>query len=317
MEEEQFLSVRGVSKKKGDAFLLQPVSFELDRGEKLAIAGATGSGKTTLLRIIAGLEARESGAVWLQGRKVHGPHEQLMPGHPSIAYLSQHFELRNHYRVGEELDYTNAIGEEAAGRVFRICRIDHLLSRWTHELSGGERQRIALARMLIRAPQLLLLDEPFSNLDSTHRQLMKDVIRDIGESLAITSILVAHDPADILPWADTVLVMRDGQVVQQDSPRVVYEHPESAYTAALFGTINILSKRTQEIFGVQHMVRPECLEITAALPGKGLGKVSAVYYYGAYAEVEINIEGETLLVRAAPNAFTIGDEVGIRKRLKD
>lgn len=129
--------------------MLQNVGFRQRRFEKLAVAGETGSGKSTLLKIVAGLTQPGEGEVLFEGQKVRGPEEKLLPGHPGIAYLSQHFELRNSYRVEEELEYASKMPAEQSRHVYEVCRVAHLLKRWTNQLSGGERQRIALARLLV------------------------------------------------------------------------------------------------------------------------------------------------------------------------
>ncbi|HEY8968242.1 MAG TPA: ATP-binding cassette domain-containing protein, partial [Puia sp.] len=146
---------------------LGDVRMVLSKGWRMAVAGETGSGKTSLLKTIAGL--MPGGRVFFEGQRVLGPLEKLIPGHPGIAYLSQQFELPQHLRIEQVLEYANELPEEEAQELFRVCQIDHLMKRKTHQLSGGERQRIALAKLLIAAPRLLLLDEPFSNLDMIHK----------------------------------------------------------------------------------------------------------------------------------------------------
>ncbi|MGZ3958320.1 MAG: ATP-binding cassette domain-containing protein, partial [Flavisolibacter sp.] len=131
-----FLQLSGVSRREEGTFLVRDVSFKQEKNRKLAIAGATGSGKTTLLKMIAGLIQPSEGAVFFEGQKVQGPEERLLPGHPGIAYLSQHFELRNHYRVSEIIAMARQLPEAAVDQICRVCRIDHLLGRWTHQVSG-------------------------------------------------------------------------------------------------------------------------------------------------------------------------------------
>src|ERR1700722_3033857 len=216
------LQVVGVDARGG---ALRGISFSQQRGQKLAVAGATGSGKSTLLKMIAGLVQPDEGVILFDGLRVSGPAETLVPGHPDIAYLSQDFELRNNYRVDEVLSYANELTEEEAGLLYAICRIDHLLRRRTDQLSGGERQRIALARLLVRPPKLLLLDEPYSNLDRVHKEILRSVIGDIADSMGISCILVSHDPQDILSWADEILVLNGGRLIQKASPERVYRQP--------------------------------------------------------------------------------------------
>lgn len=220
--------------------VLKDISFSLEEGENLVISGVTGSGKSSLLKIIAGLMQADSGEARFRSNRILGPDEKLIAGHPSIAYLSQHFELRNNYRVEELVDMANKKSPEKAARIIEICRVGHLLSRRTDQLSGGEKQRIATARLLLGSPELFLLDEPYSNLDPAHRQVMKDMIRDISREEDITCILVSHDPSDTLPWADRMLVLRNGEFVQEGSPEKIYQEPKDEYVAGLLGPYHLL-----------------------------------------------------------------------------
>jgi ABC-type sulfate/molybdate transport systems ATPase subunit len=214
---------------------LEKISFTQHKGQRLAIVGETGSGKSNLLKMIAGLATPPQGTIYFEGSRVLGPLERLIPGQPGIAYLSQHFELWSNYRVSEVLSYANDLSPEDAASLYRLCDIAHLLGRRTDQLSGGERQRIALARLLVRPPRLLLLDEPFSNLDMIHKRSLKKTIHETAAHFGVSAILVSHDPADILSWADEALILRDGQVVQHGPPREVYTLPKDEYAAALLG----------------------------------------------------------------------------------
>ncbi|MBD0295148.1 MAG: ATP-binding cassette domain-containing protein, partial [Flavisolibacter sp.] len=157
------LQVSNISRQEEGIYVLKNISFGQHPFQNIAIAGATGSGKTTLLKTIAGLVQPTQGTVWFEDERVEGPDEKLLPGHPRIAYLSQHFELLHHYRVEEIIQMANQLSDEEAYVICEVCRISNLVKRWTHQLSGGEKQRIALARLLVSSPRLLLLDEPFSN----------------------------------------------------------------------------------------------------------------------------------------------------------
>ena len=212
-----FLTVSDITKEGLGNFKLQEITFSQRKNQKIAIAGETGSGKSTLLKIIAGLEQADTGEVIFKKQRVKGPEENLVPGHPGIAYLSQDFELPKFLRVEQVLAYSNNLSQEGANTLFAVCEISHLLERKTDELSGGERQRIALAKLLITSPQLLLLDEPYSNLDMVHRNTLKGVLEKICKQLKITCILVSHEPSDVLSWADKIIVMKDGQIVQKDT----------------------------------------------------------------------------------------------------
>ncbi len=244
------LEVRHISKSADGKPVLQDISFKQERGTAIAISGESGAGKTTLLKIIAGLLQPDSGQVLFNGNRVEGPLEKLIPGHPKIAWLSQHFELRNHYRMEELLEMSNKLDPGHAMNIYRICRIDHLMKRRSTQLSGGEKQRISLAALLSAAPELLLLDEPYSNLDPIHKNILKAVIDDVSQRLNINCILTSHDPFDTLPWADTIIVLRAGTVIQQATPHHIYHHPANEYVAGMFGKyVNASIAQINSLFG--------------------------------------------------------------------
>lgn len=316
-----FLEVREVTKRVSGAFALQPVSFVVEAGEKWAIAGATGSGKSTLLKIIGGLEQADSGAVLFEGKRVKGPAERLIPGHERIAYLSQHFELRHHYRVEDLLDRVNQLSATDAARVYDLCRISHLVKRKEHELSGGEKQRVATARLLIQKPTLLLLDEPFSNLDRQHKSMMQTVIRDIGAALGITCVLVTHDPPDALSWADRLLVLQDGACAQLDTPQQLYRQPASEYVAGLFGAYNLLTAAQVAAFSDTMAfrlgrydigIRPEGLRLLPLAEPGARGIVEELYFYGSHYEADLRVGGDTLRARLPFETVARGQEWSVQ-----
>lgn len=297
------LQVSGVSKQQQGTLVLKETSFSQQQFQKLAIAGETGSGKSTLMKIIGGLVQADGGQVLFENVRVKGPEEVLLPGHPGIAYLSQHFELRNHYRVEELLAYSNKLSEEDAENIYKVCRISHLMKRKNDQLSGGEKQRIALAKLLVTSPSLLLLDEPFSNLDMIHKGILKSVIYDLGEQLDITCMLISHDAQDILSWADEVLVMKDGSIIQQGTPQEIYSNPQTEYTAALFGKYNLIDGKFS---------RPE--DLIPDAKGKFKGKIEKVLYYGSHYELEVQLKDTLVLVRSADNNFKKGDKIQLSFR---
>jgi len=312
------LQVAGIYRHDNGADTLKGIGFTQRAGQKLAIMGESGAGKSTLLKIIAGLVQPTAGEVLFENERVPGPHEKLIPGHTAIAYLSQHFELRNNYRVEEILSYANQLPAEEAAIVLEVCRIDHLLQRKTDQLSGGEKQRIALARLLISSPRLLLLDEPFSNLDWPHTKLLKSVINDIGERLSITCLLVSHDPHDILPWADELIIVKDGMMVQQGSPEYIYRSPVNEYAGSLLGDYCLLSAAdaalltgTAEQTGKRLFVRPEQLIIT---PGKERaleGKVGKLAFAGNTYEIDVLLPRYAIKIKAAAPRVSKGDTIYI------
>lgn len=314
------LQVSGIHKMAGADFELREISFAQQKFQKIAIAGASGSGKSTLLKIIAGLAQPDTGEVLFEGKRVAGPHEKLIPGHPQIAYLSQYFELRHNYRVEELLEYANTGSDRDAKMLYGICQIDHLLHRRTDQLSGGEQQRIALANLLTTAPKLLLLDEPFSNLDLAHKNILKAVIENIGERLQISFLLVSHAPEDMLSWADHILVMKNGRIIQEGPPGDIYRRPVNEYAASLFGKYNLIKPESAAAFpavsekeanGRSLFLRPGQLQIAARSPEAVEGRVQKISYLGDAYEVVLRVAETRLTVRTQAGHLAGGDLVYI------
>ena len=312
-----FLQVSQLSVSVQGTEVLKDINFGYDSFQRLAVAGETGSGKTTLLKTIAGLLQASAGEVLFGGERVPGPLEKLLPGHSRIAYLSQHFELRNNYRVADYLEMASKIDPAMAHRIYDLCHISHLLQRKTDQLSGGERQRTALARLLTTSPQLLVLDEPYSNLDGIHKQLLKQVIENIVAD-GTACLLVSHDPADVLPWAEEVLVLKEGRICQRDIPQKIYGQPVDEYTGGLFGDYNLLSAaEAKTVFGANGLaphqklfVRPENIQLLRGeYGGQQKGLVTGLSFYGSYVEAEVLFQPIVLKVKMLQASFQKGDVV--------
>jgi ABC-type Fe3+/spermidine/putrescine transport system ATPase subunit len=319
------LKVTNVGKKGPGDFELKNITFSQNRNENIAIAGETGAGKSTLLKLVAGLIQPDGGELLFGTTRISGPSDRLVPGHPGIAYLSQHFELQKSLRVEQVLAYSNTLSDAEADRLYAVCQIDHLLKRRTDELSGGEKQRVAICRLLISSPQLLLLDEPFSHLDMVHKNTLKAVIRDIGEKLKITCMLVSHDPQDTLSWADKIIVMRDGKIIQKGSPQLIYQQPVDEYTGGMFGNYNIVRQESFKTFaqlktvkktmllapGKAIFIRPEQFRIVKKSGSALRGRVEKILYYGNFSEVEITVRKKRLIVRTSDHELRQGQVVYI------
>ncbi len=308
------LRAQQVTISKGERQVLREVSLQLEANRKVALVGETGSGKSTLLRTLAGLEQPHAGEVWLGREKIKGPADTLVPGHPKIAYLSQHFELPRFVRVEQALDYANRWSETEAQQLYEVCRIDHLMSRKTDQLSGGERQRVALARLLSTAPEWLLLDEPFSNLDRLHKMMLKQALVEITSQWNISCVLVSHEPADTLSWADELLVMKEGTLLQQDTTLQVYRYPADNYVAGLLGSFTALSEAGRKDFGISDnrlFFRPEDFYIAAeGVPGTVIEEI----FYGGYAETVIDCAHDRVTTRTTPGQVQTGQKVYVQLR---
>jgi iron(III) transport system ATP-binding protein len=299
--------------------VLQPLSFAQKLGQKLALAGESGAGKSTLLQLVAGLIQPSTGTIHANGSRVRGPQDVLVPGHPGVAYLSQKSDLPQFLRVEQVLRYANKRPEAEAQTVYALCRIAHLMPRRTDQLSGGEQQRVALARLLLSAPRLLLLDEPFSNLDRTHKRLLQGIIEELGTRLGITCLLVSHDATDVLPWADEILVLHRGRLVQQGSPQQLYHHPADEATAALFGDYNLVRGPARRALlpgrrfkkDAALVVRPEQLRLLPAGSAGAPGTVQAIRFFGSYSEVEVQLKEAVVRARVPATALQPGDVVSV------
>lgn len=307
------LDVKDVSLSGTEGKVLDSISFRQERGERLVVAGETGSGKSTLLKVIAGLAHVDEGEVVFNGRRVEGPSEKLVAGHKDIAYLSQHFELPKFLRVEQVLQYANSMDDNAAEELYELCEIRHLAKRKTDELSGGERQRIALARLVSAEPSLLLLDEPYSHLDMAHKNTLKKVLENIASTLDITLILVSHDPNDTLPWADRILLLQTGKMVQLDTAANIYYYPATDYCAGLFGKFFVPDTALREVLQIRSTkkyLRPEDFAFT----DDGIdGVVKTSRFFGSHFESDVAIGDNVVVVRTnAPVPEGVNVKVSVR-----
>ncbi len=315
------LEVKNITKHIGDHIIVNDISFVQNALQKVAIAGESGAGKSTLLKIISGHVQTDTGLVMFHGERVIGPEEKLLTGHKEIAYLSQHYELLNNYYVKDLIWFQIKVDEETATRLFEICRIRHLLERRTDQLSGGEKQRIALCMLLVKSPRMLILDEPFSNLDPVHTDVLKAVLEDITARLRITCLLTSHDPHDTLSWADEIIVMKEGNILQQGTPQQIYHHPMNEYVAGLFGRYNLLKPEQAALFGIEAkrkdvFIRPEEFIINKSDGLKGV--IRKISFWGSFYEVEVIVEDVKIVVKAMKNEWKISQEidVGVSKFLR-
>lgn len=317
-----FLSVDNLSKSDNELQAVKNISFTQHKGQQIAIAGETGSGKSTLLKMIAGLVQPTAGSIYFEDSLVAGPNDQLIPGHSGIGYLSQYFELLNNYRVHEVLEMASKIEPHEADLIFSVCQITHLLNRKTNQLSGGEKQRIALARVLLKSPRLLLLDEPYSNLDALHKRKIRGVIEQLCSQLGVTCILVSHDPRDLLSWADKILILKDGQLIQQGSPKHIYFQPADEYCAGLFGDYNCIDKAflTTSIRNLPKdmpdkiFIRPEQLFVTNESSSALTGYITHIDFWGSFYKITVQAGNQQLFLETPFADFAKGDSIhlGIR-----
>ncbi|MER7072361.1 ABC transporter ATP-binding protein [Terrabacter sp. NPDC000476] len=343
-----------LTKSFGAQEVLRGVTLGVEPGSTTAIVGPSGSGKTTLLRLIAGFERPDSGSVRLSGQPVAGDGAWVPAHHRNVGYVAQDGALFPHLTVGQNIAFGLVGGAVGGGRRAR-ARVDELLemvsldralaSRRPHEVSGGQQQRVALARALAREPQLMLLDESFSALDAGLRVATRRTVAAVLGAAGITTVLVTHDQAEALSFADQVAVMRGGTLAQVDSPLEVYTRPVDRATAEFLGDAVMLEAwvdgdratcslgavplaPTTHRGRVQLMLRPEQIRVDPEGPIRGV--VVDTDYFGPESTVRLELtsgrepgcetsalarEGEIISIRHS-NAFIAAPGTELRLRIE-
>lgn len=241
------LTVTDVSKRfpGQDTPALSNVNLSARPGELLALVGESGSGKTTLLRIIAGLEDPTSGRIELHDRCVVDDQSYIAPEKRGVGMVFQDYALFPHLNALENVGFglknlKKKARAAASQSMLELVGLQDFGSRYPHEMSGGQQQRVALARALAPEPSILLLDEPFSNLDASLKSTLREELQRILNQLSITTLLVTHDTKEALRIADRIAVLRNGRLQQTAAPQEIYCEPRNAYIARFFGKTNIL-----------------------------------------------------------------------------
>jgi multiple sugar transport system ATP-binding protein len=233
------IRLESVTKRFGDVAAVDGVSLEIEDGEFLVLVGPSGCGKSTLLRMIAGLEEVTDGSVTIGDRDV----TDLAPRNRDIAMVFQSYALYPHMSVRQNLGYglkaRRTPKPDVAKRVDEVASLlglEQLLDRRPAQLSGGQRQRVAMGRAIVRQPQAFLLDEPLSNLDAKLRVGMRASLAQLHQRLGITTVYVTHDQTEAMTLGQRVAVMRDGHILQVDSPQALYARPRNLFIAAFIGS---------------------------------------------------------------------------------
>lgn len=246
------LSIRSIGKRFGDFTALNDFSLDLDAGKFLALLGPSGCGKTTMLRTIAGFEQPTSGTIHLDDRLLASPTLSVPPERRNMSMIFQSYAVWPNMTVQENVGFGLKIRKVRAevirtkvGKMLEMVQLAQLADRYPAELSGGQQQRVALARALVIDPDVLLLDEPLSNLDASLRDEMRAEIRRIHDMLQTTTIYVTHDQNEAISTADTIVVMNRGRIEQVDTPDRIFNFPATRFVAEFIGHANILSGRVR------------------------------------------------------------------------
>jgi putative spermidine/putrescine transport system ATP-binding protein len=346
------VELTGISKRFGATEVLRGIDLTVGRGELVCLLGPSGCGKTTLLRILAGLVQPDAGRVRIRGRDVTGvPAYERQLGLVFQSYaLFPHLTVRDNVAFG--LDARGIRRAEAARRIARVLELVHLGGldrRYPRQLSGGQQQRVALARALVLNPDVLLLDEPLSNLDARLRQEVRDEIRALQQETGITTVLVTHDQEEALTMSDRIVVLQAGVIVQSGRPLDVYHAPRDLFVADFLGDANALRGRVERrgggvVFATSRglvvaldasrggrpestailLVRPETIEIArgVAVPGGAFaGAVTAVRYRGATVDFGVRLDtgDEVRVLKTLPGYQDVraGERIWVRWDARD
>ncbi|MBC6109756.1 ABC transporter ATP-binding protein [Pedobacter fastidiosus] len=276
------------------------ISFEINRGDVVAIIGESGSGKSTLLKSIYGLLKADEGEIFFENEKVKGPDEQLIPGHKQMKMVTQDFSLNIYAKVydniASQLSNTDLkTKSEKTLQIMEHLRILPLQNKKIIELSGGEQQRVAIAKAMVADTQVLLLDEPFSQVDALLKNQLRADIKRVASETGVTVILVSHDPADGLFLADQLLIIKDGKLLQTGKPSDIYQNPKHIYTAQILGNAVVLPRLDAEKLGLKTykefvVFYPEWAEMSNSWNSRRY-EVKDVYYKGFYDELLLERNG--------------------------
>jgi iron(III) transport system ATP-binding protein len=330
------LRVEGVDKAFGRLAVLRGLDLVVPQGSLTAVLGPSGCGKTTLLRVVAGFERPDAGRVLLGGREVAGPAGQLPPERRGVSVVPQEGALFPHLDVGANVAFgLPRRHPDRRGRVAEVLALvglADLAGRWPAELSGGQQQRVALARALAPDPEVVLLDEPFSALDTDLRASVRRQVRDVLAAAGATAVLVTHDQEEALGTADQVAVMHEGRILQVGTPQQVYREPvdpvvaravgeafvlaavvDGAVATTVLGPVAVLGRDAAVPGGAagQVLVRPEQLHLVPAADGVTCA-VRRVWFHGHDTTVDLVAPDGSALTCRTQGPVPPGERVGVR-----
>ena len=334
----QVVEIHNVCKRytKANICAISKLSLAIKQGELLCVVGESGSGKTTLLRLIAGFEKPERGTIMVKGNIVANQYTFISPDRRNIGMVFQDYALFPHLTVAQNVGFglhrlMKQQRQEKIKEVLALVGLTGFEKRYPDQLSGGQQQRVALARALAPSPAIILLDEPFSHLDSKLKDQVREEIGAIIKKSKTTAIIVTHDTVDALSIADSIAVLRAGELQQWDTPREIYRNPVDAYVAQFFGKVNLIRAvavqngfeselgfiHSNEAAAVQGKVtlniRPEDIQLCKEGKAKCRGCVQSIQYCGSCQRIKVATPTyviETITHHA--NDIKIGDTVFVK-----
>jgi iron(III) transport system ATP-binding protein len=340
--------IQGLSKRYGHVGAVQGLDLRVEPGELVALLGPSGCGKTTTLRLVAGFLKPDAGEIWVGERCLSSPASVVPPERRRMAMIFQSYALWPHMTVDQNVAYglrfTGAPKEDRDRRVndiLKAVQLEGYGSRYPGELSGGQQQRVAVARALVVEPEILLLDEPLSNLDANLREEMRFEIRRLHEQFAITTLYVTHDQAEAMVISDRVAVLQDGRVAQIGTAEELFQRPRTRFVAEFIGRTNLIDGVAEGTGVVARgrlrlrvaaadltpgapvavSIRPHQIELAArALPGASAGPEANVFagtvvrasYLGDGVDYQVQIDDSDVVLRVAgpaPPRVRLGEKV--------
>jgi len=305
-------------------FTIDKVSITLKEGEMNAIVGESGSGKTTLLNLLSGLLEPDKGEIFLNKNKIQPTSEQLIPGHPKIKLVAQDFNLFPNLTIRENILYSIRFYEKK----YQNFRVDYLIDNFglssiqnhlPKDVSGGEKQRTAIAQSIADEPSVLLLDEPFNQLDVQNKLLLKREINHLVKNEKMACAFVTHDINDALSGSDYISIIRNGKIIQTDTPERIYSNPLNDYVANISGICTIINSNLLEKYfnekdflifkNKKLLIRPENIFLKANSKVKGI--VKEVLFLGDRHQVGILISGLPILCAYTNKKIILNEQVSI------
>lgn len=293
--------VENVSKRFGSFTALDDINLKIKKGSLVSLLGPSGSGKSTLLRAIAGLEAPDTGRIWIAGEDVTRKNVQDR----QIGFVFQHYALFKHLTIRENIAFALKIRKVSKARtkarveeLLELIQLQGLGDRYPSQLSGGQRQRVALARALAVEPQVLLLDEPFGALDAKVRKDLRTWLRRLHDEVGVTAVLVTHDQEEAMEVSDEIVVMNKGRIEQVGTAAEIYDRPTTAFVMSFIGPVNVLPSTSRlfqgnrfDAISPQVFLRPHDVVVETYPSATGAAaEVSRIVHLGWEIEAELTLE---------------------------
>jgi iron(III) transport system ATP-binding protein len=331
------LALIGISKNFGSTPAVIDISLSLRPGEFVSLLGPSGCGKTTTLRMIAGFMKPTTGLITVNGQTVSSPTSVVAPERRGMSMIFQSYAIWPNMTVGQNVAFglklrkiSSAEVTERVNRILDTVQLRHLKDRYPAELSGGQQQRVALARAIVIEPEVLLLDEPLSNLDANLREEMRSEIRRLHDAFRITTVYVTHDQAEAMVTSDRIVVMNQGRIEQIDDPVSLYQRPRTRFVAGFIGRTNLLDGKRDgdrivfpgfdvpaasapagETPGTSFSIRPQTIVLHDGLPDQPgpawwvAGTIEQRAYLGEYWEYVVRLNDSDVRLRVSTAATDV------------